>query len=196
MRHSQPPWILASAGWLAVALSAALAAGCTGSGVRSAPEESASHASSGTSESPGSLTREREAQLISEYEDRMVACFRDEGLEVAVGGEIGGGWQLEPGTSGGSTQDVMRRCNERIGTPQIAPPSPEEASQLYDLTLEMAACLEARGVEVSEPPSREAWVETTLADRPAWTPYDDAGAYTAANLAACPQVSITDIGSR
>lgn len=112
--------------------------------------------------------------MVSEYEDRTVACFEEEGLTVTpVDGVDGPPWEIgRGGLDDAAYEPIIDMCIDRVGDPPIAPVTPEEASGMYDLTLELAACLEAHGVTVADPPSREQWVEIFLEGEPPWTPYE------------------------
>lgn len=56
-------------------------------------------------------------------------------------------------------------CRERSGPyPEILPETHEELSALYNLKLEAKEYLEAPGVTVSEPPSRQQWIEDYTSD--------------------------------
>lgn len=108
-----------------------------------------------------SVDRQHEAALGAEWTDRWLSCMRDLGFTVTIGDD--GGYSFEGGSADAISASVAA-CNERAG-PEVtyAPITPEEASHQYDLELAAKACLEEQGLAVSEPPSREEYIDRVLA---------------------------------
>lgn len=119
--------------------------------------------------------------------------MRGEGIRVERTDEPGQPWELDPG---GLDRETFLRintsCLEQRPEVEPAPTTREEISALYDLNLKAKKCLEARGVTVSEPPSREQWIEDfkSVEEGP-WSPFDDPAAF--AYVDECPDPDIYDV---
>lgn len=170
-------------------------AACTGQQSRSGglapPVEEAPSAPAPLETWPEGLSRAQEAQLLAEREDRYLSCLREEGIRVERSDEPGGGWKLYQGGLADTTfEQINAKC--RGPEPQIPPITREEYSALYDLNLQAKACLEARGLEISEPPSREKWIEDSLvAPEGPWSPYNDPAVATYVDE--CPEPDLYDV---
>jgi hypothetical protein len=178
------------------------AAGCTGgtlspdSDGTEAPEqqvdeddgsEPAAGAGDGTPSSDG-LTPEEIAELYVEF-----------GFEARVLGDavdIPGG---VPDEQRDAASAAFSECSERIEGPPVTLTA-EVVGTYYDDLLEAAACLRDEGVEVDDPPSRDAFIDGMLNAQVNvegahwWSPYANAGAVAGysdaewqAFQAACPQ---------
>lgn len=149
---------------------------------------STSQVTSRSTDSPAtpSLSRQEEYRAQLEWNDRLLACFRAEGIETT---EIPGGG-VELGTEGLSDeafQALSERCESQAGPPVIpAPLTDEEARQQYGWELETRECLIEEGFTVVEPASEQQFVEDVMAQRPSWSPYDGIEDIPGAQ-AACPQ---------
>lgn len=103
--------------------------------------------------------RKLESQLEAEWGDRWLSCMRDSGYEPHV--QADGGYQFDGPDDAVSA--AVAACRKQAG-PEVtyAPITPSEANHLYDLELAAKKCLEEHGVPVSDPPSREHYIETVL----------------------------------
>lgn len=158
----------------------------------SSPEEGTSAAgdSTGGSSGPGSVSgtpdREAEAQARTEYEDRLFDCLRDQGLRVDESGE-----NPEIYGDDAQIQAALTACEQIVGPePVPAPPTDEEITNLYEQSLQAAACLEGLGYTISEPPSLEEFIESVrLAGQggpPQWSPHGE----VQGGLEQCPQPTL------
>lgn len=121
--------------------------------------------------------------------------MRGEGIRVELVEEGDGGWALHSeGLDEAAFDQIDALCQERAGPfPKPAPITRAEYSALYDLNLAAKRCLEAQGVAVSDPPSREKYVEDSLnsTDGP-WSPFDD-DRTAFDHIETCPQPDIYDV---
>lgn len=143
-----------------------------------------------------SLTRDEEAELIAEYDDRYVSCMEGEGIAVTRISDQGGGWEFDfSGLERDAFEAISASCFDAAGDPPpISPPTRTELAALYDLNISAKECLEGEGANVSEPPSREVWIESYLDESSSagpWTPYGPGMLSTFG--AACPQPDLYDI---
>lgn len=180
---------------VALLLGGVLVAGCT------AGQDSPTAASGGAvavpspEESwPSGLSRKQEAQLMVEQQDRYVSCMRGEGIRIERSDEPGRPWiTFFDGLDDATVQQIRTACRERSGPePEIVPATRQELSALYDLKLEAKKCLEARGVTVSEPPSRQQWIEDYTSDSwDLWSPLGSEAAFAHSNF--CPDPDVWDV---
>lgn len=137
-------------------------------------------------ESTPSLSRQEEYRAGLEWSDRLLACFRAEGIETT---EIpGGGFELgTDGLSDEAFEALREQCQAQAG-PEIvpAPLTEAEARQLYEWELQTRDCLSQEGFTVVAPGSEEQYVEDVMAQQPAWSAYDGIEDIPGAQ-AACPQ---------
>lgn len=103
--------------------------------------------------------------------------MRDKGWDVTVDPDEGSFRAKYPSDQDAQYRADSESCYDELGysmTP--SPVSTEEADRLYDHWLPIAECLEENGYTLSEPPSRQAFVEETVRNRvPPWHPYDALG---------------------
>jgi hypothetical protein len=104
--------------------------------------------------------------------ERIAECARAAGID-AVPDENGEGVEVISGKDQtGSVNEVIERCQRDHG---IAPVqyTPAEERRLYEATVRQAECLEeVTGVDLSEPPSPEVWIESRGA---VWSPVVELG---------------------
>jgi hypothetical protein len=50
--------------------------------------------------------------------------------------------------------------------------TPEQAASEFDDLVKVSQCLESRGFEIADPPSKQAFVEALVAKNTIWFPYD------------------------
>lgn len=137
---------------------------------------------------PAPTSRQQGAEIRAEWNDRVMACMRDAGYEVTPLGD--GSYEINVGSESedafAAADRIEAACGDAVGPyPTPAPITPDEASALYDANLEAKQCLESQGVVVSEPPSRETFIEAYLGMTVApWSPYDGVGS---SYDAVCPQ---------
>jgi hypothetical protein len=134
--------------------------------------------------------RAHDADLIAEHNDRMHACYEDHGVTVTRAGDDR--WTLDNGGDVDLLIQISKECADEVGPPPIRPPDEIDARHMYDLALRQAQCLRDLGLDVSEPPSRESWVDTFLAGDPPWTPYDGRTMPESA-LTTCPDPQLQDL---
>lgn len=127
-----------------------------------------------------------------------MTCMRGEGIRVERSDEPGRPWRLDLGGLDDATfQAISSSCRRKVGPfPEIVPTTREELSALYDLNLEAKECLEARGVTVSDPPSREQWIEDNLrvpgpGEPGPWSPFNSLAAHP--HIEACPEPDVYDV---
>lgn len=135
--------------------------------------------------------RSHDADIIAEYNGRMIECFKDEGMIVTKGDM---GWEFGgPGTDPELAKTVIRLCAEKIGEPPLQPPSEKEASAMYDGMLATRMCLLSHGYHVSAPPTRESWIDTYISGGDYWSPYLDLQD-TPQDVPDCPEPKLADLG--
>lgn len=156
----------------ALALVAALVACSSSPEPLNGPHETATSAQSPAPfASITATSRAQEAKVRTEYVDRLMSCIRGMGYDVRA--QDDGSYRIEAAALDNGAEE---ECRKKLGPePTPAPITAGEASWLYDANLAAKKCLEAHGVEVSDPPSREVYVQDYLAMRAPWTPYAEVG---------------------
>lgn len=121
-----------------------------------------------------------EAAAVATYEEfdaqfadwapRYVECAREFGADAllddrgAIENAVGDGRPVSEG--------LDADCIERIGSPPEPPPLNDAfLAGMFELFVEQARCLTGAGYVISEPPSREEWVENY--DGYSWNPLTD-----------------------
>lgn len=113
---------------------------------------------------------------IAEKAELIVACIQARGFQAEVY-EIGV-W-LKFGGQQEAAERAHDECSDEIDARYPDPPllSDREA---YDAHLEAADCLRALGIEISDPPTFEAWADSRNAPvsedglgQPQWTPHSE-----------------------
>jgi hypothetical protein len=122
----------------------------------SAPQRTAVAITPDPSASPD---RKLESQLHSEWHDRWLSCMRDNGYDPQIRDD--GGVEFDGDPEAVSAQVAV--CSTQAG-PDVtyAPITAAEADQLYDMELAANACLAEHGVAITDPPSREQYVDAVL----------------------------------
>lgn len=92
--------------------------------------------------------------------ERIAVCMRDAGFEATVD-EQGEGVEVTSGADGqGSVVEAMEECRTAHGFPDYEY-TPEEHVLLYEATVRQGECMEkVAGVQLSEPPPADEWVES------------------------------------
>jgi hypothetical protein len=130
------------------------------------PESPATRAAGSPEEpAPGSL---------EEQTRDLVRCLNDRGWETEILPGSNTYRTVVPPEQHDQYNADIEECNIEIGV-DIGPPqvTPEEASELYDILLEIADCVRDLGYNVPEAPSRQSFVEDLVSHPiPSWHPYD------------------------
>lgn len=127
------------------------------------------------------------AQLMADWSGRYIECARRYGADARLTdqGSIANAYAEGRPVTNGLDAD----CVAEVGDPPVAAPlTPEFLRGLYLELVDQAACLRENGYAVSEPPSRDAWVEGYSGE--SWNPLMDvhlAGEDVVRADAACPQ---------
>lgn len=128
---------------------------------------------SGSVPDPDTVAREGREQA-----ELMSACLTDLGFPTQMRedgsfeiGEVVADQQA-------SLDEAITTCTEQVGQGNNARiPSEAELSALYDVTLEGRPCLIGHGYTISQPPTRETFIEVYLASyeggAPPWSPWMD-----------------------
>jgi hypothetical protein len=103
----------------------------------------------------------------------MARCLSAKGW--AVQRDAGGGWSTISGVPAEQVNqfdsDVVD-CKAEFGYDKKLEITAKQAEGFYDKLVASAECLRGLGFEISEPPSRQAFVETLVGgELPAWAPY-------------------------
>jgi hypothetical protein len=140
-------------------------------------------------ESASQSSRVREAALLAEHQDRRFSCFCEAGIRVER--DPDGGWLVSSaGLGDDAFLGIEAICTKRIGGyPQVIPETRAELAGLYGLHIETMKCLEAQGVTVRQPPSREKWIEDSVSNPEGpWLPYESPGAFDYEDV--CPAADL------
>lgn len=116
------------------------------------------------------------AAEFSEWLSRLANCIRAAGFEVTVDPDVP---TLEPRDESGMSaadiaayNEVWESCRAAVGPPPDPEPlSRDHVSALYDKTVDTKRCLERLGYSITEPPSREAWIESYDSPGGPWLPH-------------------------
>jgi hypothetical protein len=146
-----------------------------------------------TATAPG--TPEPPAQPSGDFGTNMVACLMAKGWDVRTTGD--GGFAPPAAIPAAQYERWLAEvdaCRERFGYNDVTV-TPAMASSFYDKLVASAECLRGLGYGVSQPPSRQAFVEQFAhGEIPGWAPYVELAAMLggpgpefAAVERACPQ---------
>lgn len=134
--------------------------------------------------------------------EAMAACLTDKGFtsEVGSGGLMTEVTEEQQDAYLDANQQCQQEVSAQLGTdPATTVFTEDQLGEQYDALLDVAECLSTAGYPVSDPPSREVWVESALVVQDAlqeaqvgenramdlpWNPYDDIESVTAAEQ--CP----------
>lgn len=124
-------------------------------------------------EPPGWMAEQARQQ--EEFQAALQSCLDGAGWDKTVTPD-GGIKEPFTGAEYDRFRENLHECYTQMGYP-VAPTttlSPEFLGTLYDRQLDVAACLKSKGEEVSDPPTRDLYIET--ANDPestaGWSPYD------------------------
>ncbi|WAB82908.1 hypothetical protein OVN20_07240 [Microcella daejeonensis] len=165
---------IARAGGALLAAGALLLGGCASSAdEESAPEALASY--------------EEFDQVYADWSSQYIDCAREFG--AAAERTDDGGIENAVGEGRPVREGLDADCIDRVGSPPEPPPLNDAfLAGMFELFVEQADCLRAAGYVISEPPSREEWVENY--DGYSWNPLMDvynAGEDVQAADGICPQ---------
>lgn len=95
---------------------------------------------------------------VADWQVAYVECARAHGADAEI---LNGNSIQNPVAEGRPVEGGLdAECVAEVGATPVAPPASEALLiGLYELHLVQADCLEAEGYAISDPPSREAWVE-------------------------------------
>lgn len=105
---------------------------------------------------------------------KMVRCLTEKGWEVKVG-EDGRSYEYSlPSSQRSQFQVDEKDCRHEFGLDVLPPITQQYAEHAYDVYLRAAECVRGLGHQVSDPPSKQAFVEELMRRRIAsWHPYDE-----------------------
>ncbi len=109
------------------------------------------------------------AQLEQDAARLYASCMAERGYVVELDGRGGSRFDIPAGQEAGATaadEVCSAKASAVLGPPRV--PTAEELLDRYEFLLEMKTCLEAEGYDISEPPSRDSFVDATGAN---WYPF-------------------------
>ena len=125
--------------------------------------------------------------VFADWATQYVDCAREYGADARLNDQ--GSIENAVGEGRPVREGLDADCIDRVGSPPEPPPLNDEfLAGMFELFVEQADCLRAAGYVISEPPSREEWVENY--DGYSWNPLIDvfdAGADVQAADGKCPQ---------
>lgn len=125
--------------------------------------------------------------MFADWASRYVDCAREYGADARLNEQ--GSIENAVGEGRPVREGLDADCIDRVGSPPEPPPLNDEfLAGMFELFVEQADCLRAAGYVISEPPSREEWVENY--DGYSWNPLMDvynAGEDVQAADGLCPQ---------
>lgn len=120
----------------------------------------------------GADSESAEPPTDGSFGSTMERCMRERGWDLVVTDD--GGFDARyPSEQRNAFDADLEECMAKFGYDESPTPmTEEEATELYDLYLEAADCLDGRGYPPPEPPSRQAFVEDVISSGlPSWDPY-------------------------
>ncbi|MBX3087468.1 MAG: hypothetical protein KF742_03175 [Cryobacterium sp.] len=119
---------------------------------------------------PTTTSYEQYDAMFADWASRYIECAREFGADAQL---LNGGSIDQPYAPGRPVEDGLDAdCLQKVGKPPRVPELTDSFLRgLYELLVEQAACLKAHGYVVSNPPTREEWVENYGAD--SWNPLSD-----------------------
>lgn len=130
----------------------------------------------------------------SEWAEVMVDCLVDQGVDAKVSNDGQGGFESQGVAGQEMSMEIARYvCDAKypVDPSLTQPPTDAELDYLYDYFVDVLnPCLEREGIDVIEPPSRQAFKDS-LQSPDSWSPYLAVGIpgqeeWTRLNRA-CPQ---------
>jgi hypothetical protein len=112
-----------------------------------------------------------EPASAGDYGTNMVRCLSAKGWDVQRTAD--GGFDAKIPVAQTSRYNADREaCKARFGYNDELSVTPEMAGHFYDRLVAAAECLRRLGYDISDPPSRQSYVETLVGGAlPDWTPY-------------------------
>lgn len=108
-----------------------------------------------------------------DYATTMVACLSAKGWHVERGSDGGFGADI-PGDQLDQYNADRHACREENGFNDEPEITPEMAGRFFDRLVAAAQCLRGLGYQVSDPPSKQSYVETLVnGELPDWAPYSE-----------------------
>lgn len=139
-------------------------------GVAACSDGTAPEAADAAWTEPGWMVEKRQSE--EEFTEAVNSCLKDAGWDVEASAD---GMYLFDDLDDADARafgEVLSACTDEHGDREL--PSREATEVLYAHALDTAACLEDAGYEVSDPPSKEAYVEDVLERSPdTWVPFQD-----------------------
>jgi len=120
------------------------------------------------------LPDEPENRSLEEQVRDLVRCLNDRGWETEILPGSNTYRTVVPPEQMDRYNADIEECQAEIGV-DMSPPqvTPQEASKLYDILLEVADCVRGLGYHVPEAPSRQSFVDDLVSyPVPSWHPYD------------------------
>jgi len=144
--------------------------------------------------SGGKSATDPQPDPTSDYATNMVNCLAAKGWDVQRNPD-GTYSSRYPDEQSDQYDADVAACRAQFGYEELAV-TEEQASNFYDKLVASAECLRGLGYDISDPPSRQSYVETLVGgELPDWAPYTELleMAGSAAEVqeaeAACPQPS-------
>lgn len=157
------------------------AAGCTASEPPSgAPTPTPAGSSAPANGPPADLPPIGPVADVERAFEAYFACMTDRGWQVTrTGGEVwnGGAHISVPEEQEEVFEIDDQACMRESGRSALGAPtvSAEDAAALYDLLLPVADCVRRLGYPVTDPPSKQSFVDNLVAyPIPSWHPYSEA----------------------
>lgn len=105
------------------------------------------------------------------YVRALADCVEKSGAKVVIEGPAFN-FELGTGMDQAALGKVVGACESELGPMPAIKKDPATANEVYDLYVKSAECLRARGKNIPDAPSREAFVdEYTSGKPPSWDPY-------------------------
>lgn len=134
-------------------------------------------------------------ESTDDYGMVMARCLNEKGWNVSAVADGGFETDTVPAEQMEQFQADIAQCQSVHGYSNDYLYTPERAESFFDASLETAECLRELGYSISDPPSRQAFVEALVNDEPPpWYPHHEAmaaGGRLAELEAACPQPADT-----
>ena len=119
---------------------------------------------------PGWMAEKRQSD--EEFVAAMSTCLTEAGWDVEVAADGTYSHEGQGEATVRAFNNAVSACSDKHGSREA--PTREGVETLYDRALDTAACLEAAGYDVSDPPSLEAYVEDVLERSPdIWIPFQE-----------------------
>ncbi|MCD4549405.1 hypothetical protein [Schaalia sp. lx-260] len=123
------------------------------------------------------LTREEKHEKLSEALKHQISCLEDKGWKIEKVDLKNLGYSVNTQNDAALEARISadtNECNKRFPRPdENLVMSIPDIEDIYEYRLTVKACLENEGIKVTDPPTKQKFIDDFRNDRSYWNPYTD-----------------------